>query len=90
MKFISLIIMILSAVVPVVLGTDMAQTPPNGDPCDKPEHYACGNLASYNKGNAYLSYCLLDHTLVVLQDCTCPTCCSVWGGGTIGRQTRCN
>ncbi|KAG2156841.1 uncharacterized protein EDB93DRAFT_1335283 [Suillus bovinus] len=84
MKFISLTMMIISAIMPVLGAVTVAKVTPDGMPCDKPGQYECGLLAGYNNGNAFLYECEDDFKIHdLIDDCSCPTCCSVTNGGLV-------
>ncbi|KAG2096751.1 uncharacterized protein F5147DRAFT_716249 [Suillus discolor] len=78
MKFISLTTMIsMSAAVLADILTD-----PSGGPCAQPGKLECGTLTGYNDGLPFIFWCLpTTQTIVVLGDCSCPSCCTVIKGG---------
>ncbi|OAX31929.1 hypothetical protein K503DRAFT_870420 [Rhizopogon vinicolor AM-OR11-026] len=79
MKFISLTTIIMSTAVLAEIAT---ASDPNGGPCARANHFECGVLTSFNDGSAFLFFCFADHSLLVDELCSCPTCCSVTDGGT--------
>ncbi|OAX37999.1 hypothetical protein K503DRAFT_770915 [Rhizopogon vinicolor AM-OR11-026] len=67
----------------VLAGIATADAPdPNGGPCAHANQPECGVLAGFNNGNAFLFYCYANHSLLVSETCTCPTCCSISYGST--------
>ncbi|KAG2152762.1 hypothetical protein DEU56DRAFT_752064 [Suillus clintonianus] len=69
-----------------VMAGAVTASDPNGTPCAHKESYACGLVAGYNNDWAFLFYCTEDSTILVIQDCSCPTCCTIPNpkGATLG------
>ncbi|KAG2152761.1 hypothetical protein DEU56DRAFT_775914 [Suillus clintonianus] len=80
MKFTSFTTMIMSA---AVLAGAVTASDPNGTPCAQKESFGCEVVAGYNNGWAFSFYCTPESTILVIEDCSCATCCVIPKGATI-------